>query len=110
MAEKENREALPPPTISAESLEPDEHRHNTGIIMTNLKIEFKAKGSEETTVTIPLQALHVAVKYLPKALEAHLNKLGIDIGQSTELGKDKALRGVFIDIETPNSKLKISAE
>lgn len=78
--------------------------------MTNLKIIFKKRGSEETKVTVPLQSIHFSIKYVPKELRAQLDSLGIDIGKSAELAREKALTGNLIEIETSTFSLILSVE
>ena len=78
--------------------------------MTNLKIVFAKKGSEEISVVIPIQSLHMGIKYLPKDVRVNLDKLGIEIDQSAELAKDKALKGTLIEIKTTSLRLSIDVE
>lgn len=81
-----------------------------GRSVNRLNIQYKAKGAEEMKIKIPIQFINIGVKYLPKDIKASLDKLGIDICQSSDLIKDKALRGPFIEIETLTLKLIISVE
>ena len=78
--------------------------------MTNLKLVFAKKGSEQISVVIPIQSLHVGIKYIPKDVRVNLDKLGIQIDQSADLAKDKALTGTLIAVETPTLKLSIAVE
>ena len=78
--------------------------------MENLTILFKPKGSQESKITIPIKALNVGIKFLPKELRSTLDTLGIDLEQTKEIAKDKALKGTFIEIENPGLKLVISTD
>ncbi len=80
--------------------------------MKNLKIQFfKNKDDKpEKTITIPLSALHVVGKLLPKRAKSALEKEGINLAQCKELAKEKGLVGTLIEIENPPEKIVISVE
>ena len=81
--------------------------------MKNLKIHIYKSGEDtkpEKIITIPLTGLHLAIQLVPKKIRSTLEKEGIDIGQCSELNKEKDLKGTLIEIENPNEKMVISID
>ena len=81
--------------------------------MKNLILRIYKSGKPEkpeTTITIPLSVLHIAIKLLPRKAKSSLEKEGIDINQCSELIKEKHLMGTLIEIENPTEKVVISVE
>lgn len=81
--------------------------------MKNLKISVCKSGQEdkpEKIITMPLTSLRLAIQLLPKKVKSILEKEGIELGQCTELIKEKDLKGTLIEIESPNEKMVISIE
>lgn len=81
--------------------------------MKNLKITVCKSGQEdkpEKIITMPLTSLRLAIQLLPKKVKSILEKEGIELGQCTELIKEKDLKGTLIEIESPNEKMVISIE
>ena len=81
--------------------------------MKNLILRVYKPGKPEkpeTTITIPLSVLHIAMQLLPKKTKSSLEKEGIDISQCSELIKEKHLKGTLIEIENPTERVVISVE
>ena len=81
--------------------------------MRSLKIAIYNSGEDtkpEKIISIPLIALHMGMKLLPKKTRSALEREGIDLIQCTELIKDKDLKGTLIGIESPTEKLTISID
>ncbi len=81
--------------------------------MKNLILRIYNPGTSEkpeTTITIPISALHIAMKLLPRKAKSSLEKEGIDISQCSELIKEKHLKGTLIEIENPTERVVISVE
>ena len=81
--------------------------------MRNLKITIYKSGDDvkpEKIITIPLTAIDMAMKLLPRKTRSTLDREGIDLTQCSELIKDKDIKGELIAIESPTEKLLISID
>ena len=82
--------------------------------MKNLKIDVYKTGETdkpETTITIPLNILHIALNLIPKKTKAVLKEEGIDLSLCSELIDVKDIRaGELIRVENPKGTFVISVE
>ena len=81
--------------------------------MRTLKIHIYQSGDEakpERIIAIPLTALDMGMKLLPKKTKSSLEREGMDLNQCRELIKDKDTKGTLIEIESPNERIVISID
>jgi hypothetical protein len=81
--------------------------------MRNLQITIYKSGDDarpEKIITIPLTALDMGMKLIPRKTRTTLEREGIDLTECTELIKDKDLKGTLIAIESTTEKLLISID
>jgi len=67
----------------------------------NLKIRVYKTGKEkpETVVTIPLTAVRIATRPLPKKAKLALKQEGIDSNEIADLAEKQAVTGTLLKVE-----------
>lgn len=81
-------------------------------MMQTLKLHIYRGGKTEpdTKITIPLSALHISEKLLPRQVKESLEKEGIDIHELSILFAKQGPKGPLIEIENANEKMIILVE
>ena len=80
--------------------------------MTSLKIRVYAKHDDrpKTAITIPLAAVGIAAKVLPRGVREDLAKSGIDVGEIVARVRQENFRGKLIEIEKGSERTVVSVE
>ena len=80
--------------------------------MNTLKLIIRKRGeaNAEKTVSLPLTSLQISLSLLPADVKAFLQKEQIDLAGCRDLVKEKNLKGILIELETPERSMTIAVE
>ncbi len=80
--------------------------------MQTLKLHIYKTGQSdpEIKIAIPLSALHISEKLLPKKVKEMLEKEGIDLNELSGLFAKQGPKGTLIEIEHAAEKMAIIIE